>query len=495
MKKQFCALSLLFCLPALLTACAGAATPGAEPAILSTTFPTATLTQPPTSTPLPATATPTATISPQCTQYTLTAELDYPQHRLTISEAVSYSNRSADKLSALVFVVEPDRQAGEFQLTSLHWADGNAVQGFTLAGGELTLPLMQPLAPGQTVEVSLTYMLDLPSARGVLSFDSRQVNLAGWYPYLPPYIEGEGWRINPPGTVGEYQVYELADFDVSFMLKEAPAGLVVAASAVNDSAVGGYHYLQKGVRNFTLSASTDYVQLNGLAGQTPVTAYVFSGDETAGQASLETTIQALNLYSSLYGPYTRPSLTLVEADFADGMEYDGLYFLGKEYFKAYTGNPAGYLVALSAHETAHQWWYAMIGSDQARESWLDEALATYSERLFYEHQYPDLVNWWWQTRVQGYSPAGWVNSTIYNFTAFRPYVNAVYLRGAEFLEELRTTIGDEAFFAFLSGYFSSIQAEGQKDDLAFSSAARFWDILGQYNQTDVSGLKNRYFKP
>ena len=237
MKKQFCALSLLFCLPALLTACAGAATPGAEPAILSTTFPTATLTQPPTSTPLPATATPTATISPQCTQYTLTAELDYPQHRLTISEAVSYSNRSADKLSALVFVVEPDRQAGEFQLTSLHWADGNAVQGFTLAGGELTLPLMQPLAPGQTVEVSLTYMLDLPSARGVLSFDSRQVNLAGWYPYLPPYIEGEGWRINPPGTVGEYQVYELADFDVSFMLKEAPAGLVVAASAVNDSAV------------------------------------------------------------------------------------------------------------------------------------------------------------------------------------------------------------------------------------------------------------------
>ena len=495
MKKRFCVLSLLFCLPALLMACAGAATPGAEPVIPTVPLPAVTVTQPPTSTFLPATATPTVTISPQRTQYTLAAELDYPQHRLTVSEVVSYSNRSTDNLSTLTFVVESNQQAGIFHLSALQWADGNAVQSFSLAGGELTLPLPQPLAPGQTLEVTLTYALDLPSTRGVLSFGSRQVNLAGWYPYLPPYIEGEGWRTNSPGAVGEYQVYELADFDVSFTVKEAPAGLVVAASVVNDAAAEEYHYLQKAVRNFTLSASTDYVQLNGLAGQTPVTAYVFSGDEAAGQASLETTIQALNLYSSLYGPYTRPSLTLVEADFGDGMEYDGLYFLGKEYFKSYKGDPASYLVALSAHETAHQWWFAMVGNDQAREPWLDEALATYSERLFYEHQYPDLVNWWWQTRVQTYSPTGWVNSTIYNFTAFRPYVNAVYLRGAEFIEELRTTMGDEAFFAFLSGYFSSTQAEGQKDNLALGSAARFWDTLGQYSQADVSGLKNRYFKP
>lgn len=36
-----------------------------------------------------------------------------------------------------------------------------------------------------------------------------------------------------------------------------------------------------------------------------------------------------------------------------GMEYDGLYFLGREYFATYDGTPHNYLSALAAHETAH----------------------------------------------------------------------------------------------------------------------------------------------
>jgi aminopeptidase N len=32
-----------------------------------------------------------------------------------------------------------------------------------------------------------------------------------------------------------------------------------------------------------------------------------------------------------------------------------------------------------AHELSHMWWYALIGSDQARSPWLDEGFASYSE--------------------------------------------------------------------------------------------------------------------
>ena len=31
------------------------------------------------------------------------------------------------------------------------------------------------------------------------------------------------------------------------------------------------------------------------------------------------------------------------------------------------------------HELAHEWWYALIGDDQAQEPWLDEAFASYAE--------------------------------------------------------------------------------------------------------------------
>ena len=86
---------------------------------------------------------------------------------------------------------------------------------------------------------------------------------------------------------------------------------------------------------------------------------------------------------------------MVEADFLDGMEYDGLYFLSKGFYNLYSGGPADYLTAIAAHETSHQWWYSAIGNDQALEPWLDEALATYSERLFYENLHPEGLVWWW----------------------------------------------------------------------------------------------------
>jgi len=36
---------------------------------------------------------------------------------------------------------------------------------------------------------------------------------------------------------------------------------------------------------------------------------------------------------------------------------------------------------VAVHETAHQWFYAMVGDSQAEHAWLDEAFATYAEQL------------------------------------------------------------------------------------------------------------------
>ena len=52
---------------------------------------------------------------------------------------------------------------------------------------------------------------------------------------------------------------------------------------------------------------------------------------------------------------------------AVGIEYPTMIFLG-------TGT-AG---ALTTHEVAHQWFYGLVGNDQARDPVLDEGLATYA---------------------------------------------------------------------------------------------------------------------
>jgi aminopeptidase N len=93
-----------------------------------------------------------------------------------------------------------------------------------------------------------------------------------------------------------------------------------------------------------------------------------------------------------------------------------------------------------------------MGNNQAIQPWLDEAFATYSEFLFYERAYPNLMDWWWDFRVNSHSPNGPVDLTIYEEAGFDAYVGAVYLNGARFLHELRGALGDEVFFAFLRDY-------------------------------------------
>ena len=46
-----------------------------------------------------------------------------------------------------------------------------------------------------------------------------------------------------------------------------------------------------------------------------------------------------------------------------------------------------WLEYVTVHETAHQWWYGVVGNDQIDEPWLDEALTEYSTILYYGHRY------------------------------------------------------------------------------------------------------------
>jgi aminopeptidase N len=176
----------------------------------------------------------------------------------------------------------------------------------------------------------------------------------------------------------------------------------------------------------------------------------------------------------------------VEADFLDGMEFDGLYFLSRGFYNLYDGSPKGYLTMIAVHETAHQWWYTLVANDQAMEPWLDESLCTYSELLFFENTYPDLIDWWWNYRVNFYNPQGWINQPVYEYHGFVPYRDAVYLRGALFVQALRNQVGDETFFSFLSTY-------EQKFENKISSQKEFWQLLNEISGKDLSDVRMDFF--
>jgi hypothetical protein len=413
-----------------------------------------------------------------------------------VQEAITYTNRADVSLDELVLVVEPIRWPGAFTLTSLVWSDGTtAAYRWDVQRMILTMP--QPLAPEETTTLSLAYTLILPpiptdADRPVpFGYTSRQTNLVDWYAHIPPYRDG--WLVNDPGYYGEHQVSESADFVVDVTLNDPPPGLMLAASATAAPMENGHHYEMQAARSFALSASLQYEVANGTAtlsdGRT-VTVTHYGSPFVAGMVPqvISDTVRAVELFSELFAPYPHEQLSVVQADFLDGMEYDGLYFLSDGFYSTYTGLPDDYLIAIAVHETAHQWWYALVGNDQGQQPWLDEALSMYSEVLYYERVYPAALPAWWARRVNFYQPQGLIGKSIYDYAGYIPYRNAVYLRGAQFLRDVRQRVGDEAFFAFLKDYAAQRSQQ-------IATADDFFAILAEHSPTDISDLITDYFGP
>ncbi len=470
---------------------AGAQQPSPAPTRAQTptaVSPTAALSPAPESTATPAPA--------QHAAYTLSLQFDYAQHSAVVKEAIHYPNTSGESLPGLSLAVEPNTHSGAFVLDSLSLDGGQPTTNYQLAGNRLDIPLDQALAAGQSVDVSLEYELHLPAIPPptesiypvAFGYSSRQTNLVDWFPFFPPYRAGQGWLIHDPWYYGEHQVYDVAAYQVDVQLSSQDAGLVVAASAPATQDGDQHHYQVDLARTFVLSFSPQYKVDTLQVGNVLVESYTFPLDQKAGQAALQETGKAVALYSQLFAPYPHATLSVVEGDFMDGMEYDGLYFLSRGFYSTYDGSPQSYLTTIAAHETAHQWWFGLVGNDQALEPWLDEALSTYTESLFYEKTYPQEVSWWWSFRVNYYQPQGWINHPINGYASYVDYRNAVYLRGAQFLEAVRKQMGDEAFFAFLKDYaaqFSHKQASGQD----------FFALLAQHSSQDLQGVIATYFDP
>ena len=317
-------------------------------------------------------------------------------------------------------------------------------------------------------------------------YTARQTNLVDWYPFVAPYLPGEGWQAHQAYYFGEHLVYEKSDFQVNIQISDDRPELIIAAASPAERDGPWHRYQHNNARNFAWSVSDQYHVSSATVGDVTILSYYFPYHAQPGEAALHTTANAVELYSELYSSYPHPLLSVVEADFLDGMEYDGLYFLSNGFYNLHQGNPADYLVAIAAHETAHQWFYGLVGNDQAMDPWLDEALATYHEKIYYEHYAPEALNWWRNYRIQYFQPEGQVNSSIYNPHGYSAYRAAVYFNGAVFLDELRWVFGDELFFSSLVSYVTDLS-----DHIA--TADDFFAHLPAEHKTDIEPLLDKYF--
>jgi hypothetical protein len=422
---------------------------------------------------------PTATVE-TCPQTSLTRPahdvqtvVDYAAKSAAVIQRIRVPNLAGEPLETLVFDVEPNGFPGAFALQEVKVGE-TPVSSYELLDRRLTIALNdRTLEPGCEALIELRFQLSLPRApegwagrTGYFGYTDRQLNLGRWLPVVA-YRQNGDWVVHETLAIGEQSVAEVADWLVTVQVMNAPEGtIIVAPGDATRPTADSERFALLPARDFALSISDQFEKRsvttsNGIAidlyslGDTMV--QTDRGLADGAEHALEVSARSLEIFSSLFGDYLYDKLVVVEGDFADGMEFSGLIFVGASWFRNWNGTPQSYLTIITTHEVAHQWWYASVGSDQATTPWLDEALATYSELIFYQEAYPDLGDWWWQFRVYTYVPAGFtdiqpVSSGVYRFDDVRAYINAVYLRGAQMLDQLRADMGTEAFFDWLAAY-------------------------------------------
>ncbi|NDJ84701.1 MAG: M1 family metallopeptidase [Chloroflexi bacterium] len=455
----------------------------------------------------PATAQPSST-PPVCAiadvpdgwpvHYDLNATLDWETRRVVVRQIITYHNTHAEALNQIVFHVEPRRLAGTMTLQRTLDHDGRELTGIQLDGWRLTVPLAEPVPAGCTARVQLLYTLQLQPLSsenpiGWLAYTPRQLNLGHWFPTVGLYgyqAPGE-WYTPDLHFVGEQSTPVIADYAVRLEVQNGPEDLMLAGpgkiSQPDDTV---WEFELDSARDFTVSLSTQFELITETAGDVEVELYYFPSQSpksrvnTANRA-LTDAKQALERYTELFGPYPYERLVIVEGDFPDGMEFSGLVFVSEAWFRVWDGSASDWLTIITVHEISHQWWYVLVANNQALNPYLDEALATYSELLYYEYYYPDLAEWWWDFRIFTYPSEAPVDSTVYDYSSWRPYINAVYLRGVTMLHRVRNEIGDEAFYEWLRAY-----AAGYAWEIATPND--FWGTLNADAYLRVSEVRHQY---
>ncbi|MDR0856055.1 MAG: M1 family metallopeptidase, partial [Clostridiales bacterium] len=316
-----------------------------------------------------------------------------------------------------------------------------------------------------------------------LGYTDRAVNLGNFYPVAAVYEAG-GFVSPPYYPVGDPFYSAAANYTVTLT---HPAAYVVAASGRATESTRAAdavttRYEGKAMRDFALVLSKQFNVVAGTYKNTDVRYYYYRDPDPAG--SLKAATDSLSVFSERFGAYPYPTYAAVQTAFNQGgMEYPGLVYVSDRY----SGNECREIII---HETAHQWWYGVVGNDETAHAWLDEGLAEYSTTLFYEWSPSYRVTK--QERMQTYIQAYYLFFDVYkivtgtpNMAMDRPlqtfaspheYYYLTYVRGVLFFDALRGTVGDKRFFEALRAYYA---ANAYKNAAPSDLVAAFERACGQ----------------
>jgi hypothetical protein len=198
-----------------------------------------------------------------------------------------------------------------------------------------------------------------------------------------------------------------------------------------------------------------------MAGDTAVRSLSLPEHGTMGRTVAEWTAAAVMLFETLFDP-TRNQTSPVACSApwgAAGMEYPQILFIDVPYYEE---SNSSMLETIVVHETAHQWWYGVVGTDQVAECMLDESLVQHATLLYYENRYAEEHTPFYESYLRGVyrreqdrGLEDILHRPLDAYPSSRDQVVMAYHKGPLVLDMIRWCIGKEEYLAFLSNVYAT----------------------------------------
>ncbi|MTI70114.1 MAG: M1 family metallopeptidase [Firmicutes bacterium] len=325
----------------------------------------------------------------------------------------------------------------------------------------LKVPLNEKLKPEESVEINMEYEVLMPPARDRFGYGEKTFNFGNWYPIAAVY-DDDGWNLDPYYSVGDPFYSDVSNFNVKI---KAPKDYIIASSGniIKDKEKDDFKIWEIDsdlMRDFAWVASKDFIVESKDVDGTLVKVYLLNENENINNFALDVSCNSIKTFNTVFGKYPYGSYSVVQTSFPSGMEYPGIVFIGEKY---YNENSKGYLETVIAHETAHQWWYGVVGNNEVDEAWLDESLTSYSEVIYANEIYgKDVADKYYNDSIKKYynTYKGMTQSKenivkpLNEFNNWDDYGPLVYGKGAIFVHEIKNQYGEETLYKILKEYYN-----------------------------------------
>ena len=357
--------------------------------------------------------------------YEMDIVMDAPAHRYAGHQRLTYTNNSPDTLRQVFYhlyfnafqptsmmaernrhLPDPDARVvpriwnyapdeiGYHRVSSLTM-DGTAAP-FRVDDTVMRVELPRPIAPGGTAVFEMAWDAQVPLQTRRSGWKSREgidFSMTQWYPKMAQY-DSRGWHADP--YIGREFYAPFGTFDVRISL---PAEYTLGATGVlqNGAEIGkGYapsteplvtftkemesrpatqtltwRWRAENVHDFAWAADRDYTH-DRIAGPNGRTYHLLYQPAVArGWEGIRGFVPAvIAFYERRFGPYRWPQFTVAQGG-DGGMEYPMLNLVTG-------GRSPQSLYGVVMHEAAHEWFYGMLGSNEAKYAWMDEGFTEFA---------------------------------------------------------------------------------------------------------------------